>query len=64
MTTTPESTPRVIDECSDSGTPARGSAEIGERILDVLGGHAAQAVTELLDARLSNRLLGFRDAIA
>ena len=63
-------------------------AEIGEQILDTLGGHAAQAVTELLDGeigpedchspvwklrflflnpwmiRLSNRLLGFRNAIA
>jgi len=77
-----------FDERTYSGAPAGGSAEIGERILDVLGSHAAAAVTELLDGqigpddchspvwklrflflnplmiRLSNRLLGFRNAIA
>jgi creatinine amidohydrolase/Fe(II)-dependent formamide hydrolase-like protein len=77
-----------FDRCTYSGSPGKGSAEIGEQILDVLGGHAAQAVSELLDGeigpedchspvwklrflflnpwmiRLSNRLLGFRNAIA
>ncbi|MGH0038329.1 MAG: creatininase family protein [Myxococcota bacterium] len=77
-----------FNERTYSGAPGKGSAEIGERILDVLGSHAATAVTELLDGdigpedchspiwklrflflnplmiRLSNRLLGFRNAIA
>ncbi len=77
-----------FDDCTYSGAPAGATAEIGEQILDTLGGHAAQAVTELLDGeigpedchspvwklrflflnpwmiRLSNRLLGFRNAIA
>jgi creatinine amidohydrolase len=35
-----------------SGDPARGSAELGERILDTLARKAAEAVTELLDGRL------------
>lgn len=38
-----------------SGDPARGSAELGERILDTLAGKAAEAVTELLDGRLPER---------
>jgi creatinine amidohydrolase/Fe(II)-dependent formamide hydrolase-like protein len=77
-----------FDACTYSGAPAGASAELGERILDTLGGHAAVACTELLDGeigpedchsplwklrflflnpwmiRLSNRLLGFRNAIA
>jgi creatinine amidohydrolase len=36
-----------------SGAPARASAEIGERILDLLGGKAAEAASELLDGTLS-----------
>ena len=35
-----------------SGDPARGSAELGERILDTLAQKAAEAVSELLDDRL------------
>ena len=35
-----------------SGAPAGASAELGERILDTLGGHAAQALTELLDGEI------------
>ncbi len=34
-----------------SGDPARGSAELGERILDTLAQKAAEAVSELLDDR-------------
>jgi creatinine amidohydrolase/Fe(II)-dependent formamide hydrolase-like protein len=77
-----------FNDCSYSGAPAGASAEIGEQILDRLGGHAAEACAQLLDGeigpedchspvwklrflflnplmiRLSNRLLGFRNAIA
>ncbi len=35
-----------------SGDPARGSAELGDRILDTLAQKAAEAVSELLDGRL------------
>lgn len=41
-----------FDECTYSGAPAGGSAEIGERILDVLGSHAAAAASELLDGEI------------
>ena len=77
-----------FSEETSSGAPASASAEIGEQILDVLAGKAAEACTELLDGtldpkdchspvwklrflflnpvmiRLSNALLGFRNAIA
>lgn len=36
-----------------SGAPGRASAELGEQFLDVLGGKAAEAVTEILDGRLA-----------
>ena len=36
-----------------SGTPAAASAELGEQFLDVLGGKAAEAVSELLDGSLA-----------
>jgi creatinine amidohydrolase len=39
-------------ECTYSGAPAGASAEIGEQILDRLGGFAADAMTELLDGSL------------
>ena len=35
-----------------SGSPAKASAELGERILDTLAGHAGQLVTQLLDREL------------
>lgn len=35
-----------------SGAPAGASAEIGERILDLLAGRTAEAITEILDGRL------------
>jgi creatinine amidohydrolase len=35
-----------------SGAPAAASAALGERFLDTLGAHAAQAVTELLDEEI------------
>jgi len=38
--------------CSYSGAPGSASPEIGERILDVLGGHGAGAVAELLDGEI------------
>jgi creatinine amidohydrolase len=77
-----------FDECTYSGAPGGATPEIGERILDRLGGFAAEAVTGLLDGtlspeechspiwryrflflnpwmiRISNRLLGFHNAIA
>jgi creatinine amidohydrolase len=37
---------------SYSGAPAGASAELGERILDVLGGKAAEAIGEILDGTL------------
>ena len=43
---------RFFAEETYSGDPARGSAELGERILDTLAEKAAEAVTELLDDRL------------
>jgi len=79
---------QFFDANTYSGAPAGASAELGFRILDTLGGHAATACTELLDGEigpeachspiwklrflflnpwmiwLSNRLLGFRNAIA
>lgn len=36
-----------------SGAPAGASAELGERMLDVLAGHAGQACAEVLDGTLS-----------
>jgi hypothetical protein len=39
-------------ECSYAGAPAGASAEIGERILDTLAGHAAEACAGLLDGTL------------
>jgi creatinine amidohydrolase/Fe(II)-dependent formamide hydrolase-like protein len=36
-----------------SGAPAGASAELGERILDTLAGHGAEACAELLDGRLA-----------
>jgi len=39
-------------EESYSGAPAKASPELGERFLDVLGGRAAEAVTELLDGTI------------
>ena len=38
--------------CTYSGAPAGASAEIGEQILDRLGGHAAEACTQLLDGEI------------
>jgi creatinine amidohydrolase/Fe(II)-dependent formamide hydrolase-like protein len=35
-----------------SGAPAGASAELGERILDLLGGRTAEAITEILDGTL------------
>ncbi len=78
---------RFFEECSYAGAPAGASADVGERILDRLAGHAARACTDLLDGtldpedchspvwklrflflnplmiRLSNRLMGVRNAI-
>ncbi len=44
---------RFFQEQTYSGAPAGASAELGERILDTLGGKAADAVAEILDGRLS-----------
>jgi creatinine amidohydrolase len=44
---------RYFLDNSYSGAPAGASAEIGERILDALGGKTAEAVTEILDGALS-----------
>ena len=79
---------RFFEEQTYSGAPAGASAEIGERILDLLAGKAAEACGELLDGtigpedchspiwrlrflflnpamiRISNRVMGFRNAIA
>jgi hypothetical protein len=44
---------RFFSEETYSGAPAGASAEIGERILDLLGGKAAEAASELLDGTLS-----------
>jgi creatinine amidohydrolase/Fe(II)-dependent formamide hydrolase-like protein len=43
---------QFFGERSYSGAPAGASAEIGERILDTLGEHAADACAEILDGRL------------
>jgi creatinine amidohydrolase len=43
---------RFFSEETYSGWPAKASAELGERILDTLAGHAGQLVTELLDGEL------------
>jgi creatinine amidohydrolase len=43
---------RFFQEETYSGAPARASAEIGERILDLLGERAAQACAELLDGEI------------
>ncbi len=40
-------------EESYSGQPAKASAELGEQILDTLAGKAAEAMSELLDGKLS-----------
>lgn len=45
-------TQQFFVERSYTGTPAAASAEIGERFLDVLGGKAAEGVTELLDGTI------------
>ncbi len=42
-----------FQECTYSGAPGGASAEIGERVLDTLGGYAGQAVGELLDETLA-----------
>ena len=79
---------QYFEEQTYSGAPGGASAEIGERILDLLADHAGRACGQLLDGeigpedchspiwklrllflnplliRLSNRLLGFRNAIA
>jgi creatinine amidohydrolase len=44
---------RYFCEESYAGAPAGASAELGEQILDVLAGHTAEAVTEILDGRLA-----------
>jgi creatinine amidohydrolase len=46
---------RFFSEETYSGAPARGSAELGERILDTLGGEAGALVGELLDGTLPER---------
>jgi creatinine amidohydrolase/Fe(II)-dependent formamide hydrolase-like protein len=43
---------RFFREESYSGTPGKASAELGERILDVLCTHAAAAMTEILEGKL------------
>jgi len=43
---------RFFSEETYSGSPAKASAELGERILDTLAGHAGQLVTQLLDGEL------------
>jgi creatinine amidohydrolase len=43
---------RFFSEETYSGAPAKASAELGERILDTLSGHAAELVAQLLDGEL------------
>jgi creatinine amidohydrolase len=43
---------RFFQAESYSGTPGKASAELGERIMEVLGTHAAQAMTEILEGKL------------
>ena len=43
---------RFFAEETYSGAPAGASAELGERILDTLAGHTAEAVAEILDGSL------------
>jgi creatinine amidohydrolase/Fe(II)-dependent formamide hydrolase-like protein len=43
---------RFFQAESYSGTPGKASAELGERIMEVLGTHAAAAMTEVLEGRL------------
>jgi creatinine amidohydrolase len=43
---------RFFSEETYSGAPAKASADLGERILDTLSGHAAELVTQLLDGEL------------
>jgi len=43
---------RFFSEETYSGAPAKASAELGERILDTLAGHAAELVAQLLDGEL------------
>jgi len=44
---------RFFCEETYSGAPAAASAELGDRFLDVLGGQAGEAVTEILDGTLA-----------
>jgi hypothetical protein len=46
---------RFFSEETYSGAPAKASADLGERILDTLSGHAAELVTQLLDGELDER---------
>jgi creatinine amidohydrolase len=46
---------RFFSEETYSGAPAKASADLGERILDTLAGHAAELVTQLLDGELDER---------
>ena len=43
---------RFFSEETYSGAPAKASAELGERILDTLAGHAAELLAQLLDGEL------------
>jgi creatinine amidohydrolase len=43
---------RFFSEETYSGAPAKASADLGERILDTLSGHAAELVARLLDGEL------------
>ena len=43
---------RFFSEETYSGAPAKASADLGERILDTLAGHAAVLLTQLLDGEL------------
>ncbi len=43
---------RFFSEETYSGAPGKASAELGERILDTLAGHAAKLVAQLLDGEL------------
>jgi len=43
---------QFFETCTYSGAPGGATAEIGERILDTLAGHAGEAVGELLDGTI------------
>jgi creatinine amidohydrolase/Fe(II)-dependent formamide hydrolase-like protein len=43
---------RFFREETYSGAPASGSRELGERVLDTLAGHAAAALSEILEGKL------------